>query len=360
MTYLAQYLKTHSIDRNKHFQRVSNSWSAADEYGVEFVSPLLTESSSSILILNDESALITRALSAKKSVTVVDTSDSFKELEREGLSVQTIPQFYEMDGSFDCALIRIPKSLELFKAELLKCKSLLKPGSKLYAVGMVKHISDGCKELLEKSIGPTHAHKVFKKSILFEVTVAKIDGTHLPDSTHFYNEYQHSTLGTWCSLPGVFASKRVDAGTALLLESIEGLDKGTVLDYGCGDGVIAGSVLASSPNVEVHGIDISYSALSTTAKNIPSITIHEVGGDSLQSGYFDHIYSNPPFHTGTTFDISLALGIIKDAQRLLKEGGCFTLVFNKGLNYTPYLKKHFSTVTLKTQNKRYQVFECQK
>ncbi len=337
---------------------MSNSWNAADEYAVEFLAPILKESSLSLLIINDESSLITRALSPKKSSTVVDMTDSYRELEIGGAVVKTIPQFYDLEGSFNCALIRIPKSLELFKAELLKTRSLLEPDSKLYAVGMVKHISAGCKDLLEKCIGPTRTHKVVKKSILFEVTQMQNDESHTLTSSDFYSQYHHAILGSYNSFPGVFASKRVDAGTALLLESMEVQDSGAVLDYGCGDGVIAGALLEQSPNVEVHGIDISYSALSTTIKNIPSITVHEVGGNSLQSGYFDHIYSNPPFHTGTKFDISLALGIITDIARLLKVGGCFTLVFNKGLNYTPYLKKHFNTVTLKAQNKRYQVIEC--
>ncbi len=102
---------------------------------------------------------------------------------------------------------------------------------------------------------------------------------------------------------GVFSLRGLDPGTAVLLGEIPPPPPdGTLLDLGCGHGVIAIAVARRAPAARVIAVDVNRRALELTransalngAGNVEACAPEEVDA-SLR---FDAIYSNPPIRAG--------------------------------------------------------------
>jgi 16S rRNA (guanine1207-N2)-methyltransferase len=61
------------------------------------------------------------------------------------------------------------------------------------------------------------------------------------------------------SLPGVFSHGRLDRGSALLLEHLDKLPSGHLLDFGCGAGVLGAAVKRRYPHNQVTLLDVDAS-----------------------------------------------------------------------------------------------------
>ena len=58
------------------------------------------------------------------------------------------------------------------------------------------------------------------------------------------------------SVPGVFSHGRLDLGTKLLLECLDGLPAGHYLDFGCGAGVVGSFLKKRYPDAEISMLDV--------------------------------------------------------------------------------------------------------
>lgn len=157
------------------------------------------------------------------------------------------------------------------------------------------------------------------------------------------------------TLPGVFAHGRLDRGTALLLEALEGLcPSGRVLDFACGSGVVGLALLAATER-DLHLTLLDNSALAIESARraltasglaeqavtlLPSDGLCEIGTDAR----FDWIVSNPPFHRGVRNDFDVAAEFFRQAGTFLAENGRMVIVFNRHLPYAPWLQSAFQGV----------------
>ncbi len=73
---------------------------------------------------------------------------------------------------------------------------------------------------------------------------------------------------TWASVPGLFAHGRLDMATRMLLESLPPLT-GTVLDFGCGAGVIGRTLVLRGDAITMHQSDVDALALEMAQRNVP-------------------------------------------------------------------------------------------
>lgn len=106
------------------------------------------------------------------------------------------------------------------------------------------------------------------------------------------------------SASGVFAHGRVDLGTGVLLRTAAPDPAArTVLDLGCGYGVLAVGLAVKLPQATVWAVDVNERALATTRANVAAhrlahrvrvVIPAEVAGDLR----FDEIWSNPPIRIG--------------------------------------------------------------
>jgi len=133
--------------------------------------------------------------------------------------------------------------------------------------------------------------------------------------------------------PGVFSCEEVDKGTKILLEYAIVPESGTVLDIGCGYGVI-GIVLAKvNPRLRVYMVDINREAVKLAKKNIKRNRVEDrvtvLWGDlyePVKGMKFRAIYSNPPLAAG----MDVVRRIIYEAPQHLESGGMLQIVVRKG------------------------------
>ncbi len=108
---------------------------------------------------------------------------------------------------------------------------------------------------------------------------------------------------TLTSGSGVFAKGRVDTGTAVLFRETRPPSSGTVLDLGCGYGVIGLAIAACSVKPTVWAVDLNQRAVSLAAENAAALGLgdrfHAVTPDAVPDDLtFDEIWSNPPIRVG--------------------------------------------------------------
>lgn len=178
----------------------------------------------------------------------------------------------------------------------------------------------------------------------------------------FWTQYSLPQLGdlTICALPGVFSAKELDAGTQLLLSTLDCSVRGKVLDMGCGAGVIGAYLKRSCPKIDLTMSDIHAMALDsakcTLAKNQLSGKVIASDVFSNIEDKFDLIISNPPFHDGIDTTYQTANELISQAKWHLKQGGELRIVANAFLPYADWLDQHFGEHQVLAQSNKFKVY----
>jgi len=72
---------------------------------------------------------------------------------------------------------------------------------------------------------------------------------------------------------GVFSQGRLDPGTAVLFRESEPPEGGTILDLGCGYGVIGLAIAASAPSARVYGVDVNARAVLLANENARALGV---------------------------------------------------------------------------------------
>jgi 16S rRNA (guanine1207-N2)-methyltransferase len=100
---------------------------------------------------------------------------------------------------------------------------------------------------------------------------------------------------------GVFANGRLDIGTAVLFRETRPPQPGTVLDLGCGYGVIGLAIATAVAGATVWGVDVNQRALLLANENAAALGVADRfrAGESVPEGVvLDEIWSNPPIRIG--------------------------------------------------------------
>lgn len=138
---------------------------------------------------------------------------------------------------------------------------------------------------------------------------------------------------------GVFSAKHVDPGSALLAAHLPASLRGRVADLGAGWGYLSQVALEKSPKIErIDLFEADRRALDCARENVSEKAAfhwHDVTA-GLPEGY-DHIISNPPFHTGQAKDVDLGKQFLAVAAKALKRGGSLYVVANRQLPYEAHL-----------------------
>lgn len=143
------------------------------------------------------------------------------------------------------------------------------------------------------------------------------------------------------TLPGVFASGHLDPGSHLLLltllEHREQLPRsGSLLDYGCGSGVLSLIMHQLLPMLSITAVDVDSWALQAANKTLTGVDQLRIlpsakAGDI--DGRYDLIVSNPPFHQNFLQTTSTTAGFLQQLPQLLASRGQCWLVANRFLPY---------------------------
>ena len=129
---------------------------------------------------------------------------------------------------------------------------------------------------------------------------------------------------------GVFSKKGLDFGSRTLINALLDLDlKGSLLDVGCGYGVI-GIILSSFFDITFDMIDVNKRAIHLSEMNIKENNVSMVNAFysdiySCINKKYDTIVSNPPIRAGK----EIVYKILFEAKDHLKEDGTLYFVMNK-------------------------------
>lgn len=163
--------------------------------------------------------------------------------------------------------------------------------------------------------------------------------------------------------PGVFSWDRVDAGTALLIGHLPRL-AGRGADLGCGIGVLARAVLASSAVSHLTVVDLDRRALDAARVNLGEDRVSRLWADLRQPQpalkNLDFVVTNPPFHDGGAEDKALGQTFVRRTAEMLRNRGTLWLVANRHLPYEAVLAPLFKTVALKAETGGYKIYEATK
>jgi 16S rRNA (guanine1207-N2)-methyltransferase len=163
---------------------------------------------------------------------------------------------------------------------------------------------------------------------------------------------------------GVFASRGLDPGTALLIENLALRPTDRVLDLGCGWGAVGVAAARSAPHGEVVLTDVNRRAARLAQENLvrngatnASVRVgrsFEPVGDAT----FDVVAANPPYRAGR----ELVLAMLGETPRHLAAGGRLLLVGkgSQGIRfYQAWLATHWAPgVRVLSRGSGYRVLEA--
>ncbi|WAH57932.1 class I SAM-dependent methyltransferase [Pseudomonas silvicola] len=266
-------------------------------------------------------------------------------------------------ADFDAAVIFLPKSRELANYLLNALASRL-AGKNLYLVGEKRGGIEGAAKQLH-TLGKPRKLDSARHCQLWQVTVDSA-----PAAVPLANLAQRYELAladgplTVISLPGVFSHGRLDRGTALLLEHLDGLPGGQVLDFGCGAGVVGASLKRRYPQSQLTLLDVDAFAAASSRMTLEAngLEADVITGDGIDAAplHLDAIVSNPPFHTGVHTNYQASENLLRKAAKHLKKGGELRIVANSFLRYQPLIEEHLGVCAVRAEGQGFRIYRAKR
>jgi len=247
------------------------------------------------------------------------------------------------DGDFSAAVLFLPKSREQTDYLLTHLAARL-AGKPLYLVGEKRAgIERAAKQL--QAFGSPHKIDSARHCQLWCVLVEQPPAIPLLEqwSKHYQVPLTDGELRV-ISLPGVFAHGHLDAGTALLLEQLDDLPRGSILDFGCGAGVLGAALARRYPEQSVTLADSCAFALRSAQLTLEANglggEVQAVEGIASAPTGLAAIISNPPFHQGIATCYQTSEDLLREARSHLAVGGELRIVANRFLQYPPLMAQY--------------------
>jgi 16S rRNA (guanine1207-N2)-methyltransferase len=259
----------------------------------------------------------------------------------------TFGAFPDLGKRHSQVILSQPREKERLDMMLHALSSMMHPDHTLWLAGENRTGIKSCSKWLEKYYLKVTTLDNARHCTLFSATQA-VDGVVFSQERYrrkwnLESEQQEIKI---VSLPGTFAHGRLDKGSSLLLEQVRTLKPvGSILDFGCGAGVIGLSLLAMDKDIDLVMLDHSALALESAQLSLQANnwTANLLASDGLSEvdSTFDWIVSNPPFHRGIRTDLDIARQFFNQASQLLSRRGKILLVCNRHLPYRAWLAEQF-------------------
>lgn len=199
---------------------------------------------------------------------------------------------------------------------------------------------------------------------------------------NYWQSYQVNESITHSALPGVFSRNHLDAGSALLINSMipnsKNINKvvnpqhtlaflnkpqlrADVLDLCCGAGIVPLFLHTYYPNIQWTLADAQSQALESAKYNLNQINLiaNIIATDMFSEidGKFDLIISNPPFHDGKQTDYAMTQQLIQSSPKYLRDHGALRIVANGFLPYEAFMQQAFGNVDIIAKTTQFTVYQ---
>ena len=337
-------------------------WDSADELMLQHMQSQNLENKK-ILICCDHFGALSCGLEDFAPATYTDSYVSAMaiKLNSEG-RILPLSQLAQVDGIYDYILIQIPKNLSYFEDILAHLTKHLSPGSKIICGAMVKHLSTGSFDLLNRIIGVTTTSLAQKKARLvfasFEKSPLESPYPLEVSIEGFEKKFTHHS--------NLFSREKLDIGTRFFLDHLPKGEFQTILDLGCANGVIGIKAKMLNPAAQIIFSDDSAMAILSSQKNydifFPDSARFEWTNcfENGEAQSVDLVLCNPPFHQQNTVGDFIAQAMFKDAYKVLKKGGLIRVIGNSHLGYQMKLKSMFGNSRIIATNSKFMIIDAVK
>lgn len=374
-----------SNDKNLYLERFPlgqvnrslQAWDAADEYIISHLNSdlkdaILNDTTKNILIFNDAFGALTCNLAEHNVFCVNDSyiSQQGIKLNLEKNKIKSAKVSYltstdKLPSNVDLILFKIPKTKSLLIDQLTQISSIYDERTTFIAADRAKEIHSSTLKLFEKYLGATKTSLAVKKARLVFThiedkpqttsafpTLWKMPSVQTPNKTFTISNYSN-----------VYSREKLDIGARYFIDNLPKVSAGsTIIDLGCGNGVIGLSILDQQPDISIHFYDESFMAIKSAEDNINVNFPHlskkctfNVNDclSNVESNSADLILCNPPFHQQTATTDHIAWQMFKDSYRVLKKGGELRIIGNRQLAYHIKLQRIFGNEKLIASNDKF-------
>ena len=341
------------------------AWNSADEYILEYIEKNRLKVND-VVIYNDRFGYLSSYLNEYSPKIIVDSKSQEKSIS-SNISLnkldldncEFITPLDEITSNLDLGIIKIPKSMDLFKLYLNQLSLSLNDNSKVICGFMTKYFTPQILDIANEFFEVVEQSLASKKSRLLILSKPKER-----NKISIINEIRFNDDVVTKQYYGVFSAKNIDYATQYLIEniSLKTIDN-VIMDLGSGNGIISCILNKEIVGSEIHLVDDSFLAIESSKLNLKGENIHFHYSDNLkefEDNHFDFIISNPPSHFEHETNIDISINLFKETKRILKKDGHFQIVANKHLNFKTHLVKIFNEVSIIAENKKYIIYECMK
>ncbi len=359
------------------------AWDAADEYVLNHLAEnKLPQPDSTLLIVNDGFGGLSLPLNNFQPVVMTDSYLSMQaissNLESNSIDEDAVVVINSLQApdsvlniKADIVLIKLPKSLAMLEDQLFRIRPSLDSSTKIIAAGMTKNIHMSTMDLFEKIIGPTKTSLARKKARLI---FCDFDKGLKPAENPYPQSYESGySLGDKeleiINHAAVFSREKLDIGTRLFLENLPVDEKyKTIVDLGCGNGVLGLMAAIKNPAADLIFTDESYMAVESSISNFLSVFNETREAEFLQTdclqGVADNsvalILCNPPFHQNNAINDDVAWQMFTESKAALAAKGELWVIGNRHLGYHAKLKHLFGDCDVVASNKKFTLLKATK
>ncbi len=363
------------------------AWDAADEYMLRYLDDnKLLQEDASLLIINDGFGALSLPLNSFQPVVVSDSYLSIQAIRSNAQknaidenAITVIDSLLTPESILNVrsgivnhvVLIKLPKSLAMLEDQLHRIRPLLDEKTTIIAAAMTKHVHNSTLELFEKIIGPTKSSRAQKKSrLIFSQFDAHLTVADNPYPKSYALPYKLDDVEIEVkNHAAVFSQERLDLGARFFIENIPVEKKyKTIVDLGCGNGVLGLMAAIKNPAAKIIFTDESYMAVESAISNFLSVFDDTREAEFLQTDCLQGveentaslILCNPPFHQNNAVNDDVAWQMFSEAKSTLEKQGELWVIGNRHLAYHAKLKKLYGNAEVVASNKKFVIVKAVK
>ncbi|GIU42609.1 ribosomal RNA large subunit methyltransferase G [Shewanella sairae] len=356
------------------------AWDAADEHLIKHLIDTEQTALNTVIVNDSFGALTAGLLSIEPSWPLTLETDAKtsllgtnQNLERNQLAANTISWVNsrdELPQGLELVLMKLPKNLNYFGHQLSRLSQVLPAGTQVLIGAKAKSINKSLLETINQNLGPASASLTWKKT---RVITCVSDGKArtLPKATTWSVPEFKLQIS---NLSNVFAANKLDIGARIMLDNMPKGDFKSIVDLGCGNGILGLHAKQVFPEAYIHFIDDSEMAVASARENwaLNKLDNAALVGEQATFGWDDCLTNmsegfrpdlvlcNPPFHQGEAITDHIAWQMFLDAFRRLKNGGILHVVGNRHLAYHVKLQRIFKNCTTVASNGKFVILQAQK